>query len=129
MTGAYQPVFELTRGKIVESTHFGAVAVVDSSGHLLAWHGDPKLVTFMRSSAKPLQALPFIELGGDQAFHLTSKEVAILCASHEGTDEHVEVIKGIQAKVGVRGERPVMRYAPAQPPSHRRGHAGTRRSP
>ena len=61
-----------------------------------------QLVTFMRSSAKPLQALSFIEHGGDQTFHLTSKEIAILCASHEGTDEHVEVIKGIQAKVGVQ---------------------------
>jgi L-asparaginase II len=97
----YQPIFELTRGTIVESTHFGAVAVVDSLGHLLAWYGNPKLVTFVRSSAKPLQALPFIELGGDQSFHLTSKEIAILCASHAGTDEHVEVIKAIQAKVGV----------------------------
>ena len=102
MTSEYQPVFELTRGTIVESIHFGAVAVVDSNGRLLAWHGDPKVRTFMRSSAKPLQALPFIEHGGDQTFHLTSKEVAILCASHEGTDEHVEVIKGIQAKAGVQ---------------------------
>ena len=57
MTGPYQPVFELTRGTIVESTHFGAVAVVDSSGRLLAWYGDPKVTTFVRSSAKPFQAL------------------------------------------------------------------------
>lgn len=102
MTGHYLPVFELTRGNIVESTHFGAVAVVESSGRMLAWYGDPTVVTFMRSSAKPLQALSFIEHGGDQAFHLTSKEIAIICASHEGSDEHVEVIKGIQAKVGVQ---------------------------
>jgi L-asparaginase II len=102
MAGEYQPIFELTRGNIVESIHFGAVAVVDSSGRLLAWYGDPKIVTYMRSSAKPLQALSFIEHGGDQAFHLTSKEIAILCASHEGTDEHVEVIKAIQDKVGVQ---------------------------
>jgi L-asparaginase II len=78
------------------------VAVVDSTGRLLAWLGDPKVVTFMRSSAKPLQALAFIEHGGDQAFHLTSRGVAILCASHDGTDEHVEVVKGIQDKVGVQ---------------------------
>ena len=102
MTNDFQPVFELTRGNIVESTHYGAVAVVDSSGKLLAWYGDPTTVTFLRSSAKPFQALPFIEQGGDQAFHLTSKEIAIMCASHEGTDEHVEVIKGIQDKVGVQ---------------------------
>ena len=101
MAGEYNPVFELTRGNIVESTHFGAVAVVDSTGHLLAWYGDPKLVTFLRSSAKPFQALPLIEHGGDQTFHLTSKEIAIICGSHAGTDEHVEVIKAIQAKVGV----------------------------
>jgi len=101
VAGVHQPVFELTRGNIVESIHFGSVAVVDSNGRLLAWYGDPTLVTFMRSSAKPFQALPFIEHGGDQTFHLTSKEIAIICASHEGTDEHVEVIKGIQTKVGV----------------------------
>jgi len=100
--GEYLPVFELTRGTVVESTHFGAVAVVDSSGRLLAWYGDPAAVTFMRSSAKPLQALSFIEHGGDQTFHLTSKEIAIICASHDGSDEHVEVIKGIQVKVGVQ---------------------------
>jgi L-asparaginase II len=98
----YQPVLEVTRGRIVESVHFGAVAVVDSGGHLLAWLGDPHMVTYLRSSSKPFQALPFIERGGDQAFHLTSKEVAIICGSHDGTDEHVEVVKGIQAKVGVQ---------------------------
>lgn len=102
MSEHYKPVFKLTRGNIVESIHFGAIAVVDSSGHLLAWYGDPKTITFMRSSAKPLQALPFIENGGDQSFHLTSREIAIMCASHLGTDEHVEVIKGIQGKVGVQ---------------------------
>jgi len=99
---AYQEILEITRGRIVESVHYGAAAVVDSSGRLLAWHGDPKLVTYLRSSAKPFQALPFIERGGDQTFHLTSKEVAIICGSHGGSDEHVEVIKGLQAKVGVQ---------------------------
>ncbi len=102
MADLYQPVFEVTRGRIVESIHFGAAAVVDSGGRLLAWLGDPKGITFLRSSAKPFQALPFIEHGGDQAFHLTSKEVALLCGSHDGTDEHVEVVKAIQAKVGVQ---------------------------
>ena len=93
---------ELTRGKIVESIHFGAFAVVDPSGRLVASSGDPGLVTFLRSSAKPFQALPFVEQNGDEAFHLTQRELAILCASHSGTDEHVEVVRGIQEKVGVR---------------------------
>jgi len=102
MTESYQPIFEVTRGRIVESIHFGAAAVVDSGGRLLAWLGDPKSLVFLRSSAKPFQALPFIERGGDQTFHLTSKEVALICGSHDGTDEHIEVLNGIQAKVGVQ---------------------------
>lgn len=101
MTDSYQPVFELTRGNIVESLHFGAAAVVDSHGKLLASLGDPNLVTFLRSSAKPFQALPFIERGGHEKFGLTSREISLMCSSHSGTDEHVETVKGMQAKIGV----------------------------
>jgi L-asparaginase II len=99
---SYQPVFQLTRGDIVESLHFGAIAVMASTGRLVAWYGDPGLVTFTRSSAKPLQALPFFENGGMSVYGLTLQEVAIICASHSGTDAHVAVIKSIQAKTGVR---------------------------
>ena len=102
MCDNFRPIFELSRGKTIESIHFGAIAVVDSSGRLLARLGNPQLVTFLRSSSKPLQVLPFIEQGGDQAYHLTSKEIAVLCASHSGTDEHVAVIRAIQAKVDVQ---------------------------
>ena len=101
MTDPYEPVFELTRGRIVESIHFGAAAVVDSRGRLLASLGDPQLVTYLRSTAKPFQALPFIERGGHEKFGLTPREVALTCASHSGTDEHVATVKGMQAKIGV----------------------------
>jgi L-asparaginase II len=101
MSTDYVPVLEVTRGNVCESIHFGAAAVVDSNGRLLASLGNPRVVTFMRSSAKPLQVLSFIENGGDQVYHLTSRELAVICASHEGSDEHVEVVKGIQDKVGL----------------------------
>lgn len=97
----YEPVVELTRGGMVECIHFGAMAVVDSRGNLLASLGDPQLVTFPRSSMKPLQALPFLEDEGPQHFGLTDEEVAILCASHHGTDEHVRVLRAIHTKVGL----------------------------
>lgn len=97
----YEPVFELTRGETVESIHDGAIAVVDAGGKLVAWYGDPQGITFLRSTAKPFQALPFIEHGGHQAFGLTAKEIALICASHSGTDEHVAVARSIQAKAGV----------------------------
>src|SRR5512135_984797 len=101
INSSYQPIFQLTRGDIVESIHFGAIAVVEASGRVMAWYGDPNLVTFTRSSAKPLQALPFLESGGRQHYGLTLQEVALLCASHSGTDAHMAVIKSIQAKTGV----------------------------
>ena len=107
MSSQYVPIVELTRGRIVESIHFGAFAVVDASGKLVASHGDPQAVSFLRSSAKPFQALPFVERGGPAQFGFTQREVAIMCASHSGTDEHVAVVKGMQAKIGV-GESDLM---------------------
>ena len=97
----YLPVYELTRGGTVESIHDGAIAVVDVSGKLIAWYSDPEARTFLRSTAKPFQALPFIEHGGHLAFGLTPKEIALLCASHSGTDEHAAVARSIQVKAGV----------------------------
>ena len=98
----YKPVLEITRGNIVESVHFGAIAVVDAAGTLVASWGDPATKTYLRSSAKPFQAMPLIELGGAETFGLTDREIAVTCASHSGTDEHAGVIRSIQQKVGVR---------------------------
>lgn len=97
----YLPIFHLTRGETVESIHYGAVAVVDASGKLVAWHGDPDVTTYLRSSAKPFQAMPLLEHGGKQHYGLTQREIALTCASHSGTDEHVAVVRSIQAKTGV----------------------------
>ncbi len=99
MTAA--PVFEVTRGNLVESVHYGSIAVVDSSGKLLASYGDPRRVAFLRSSAKPFQALPFVERGGVEYFGLAPRELAIACASHEGSDLHVQTVEGFQQKAGV----------------------------
>jgi L-asparaginase II len=100
-TNPYLPVFELTRGEVVESIHYGAIAISDNCGRLAAWYGSPDAVTYLRSSAKPFQALPFMESGGQEAFQLSPAEVALMCASHSGTDEHVATVRSIQDKTGV----------------------------
>lgn len=97
----FSPLVELTRGPLIESIHFGALAIVDASGQLFASVGDPRLVANLRSSAKPFQALPLIESGGGEQFGFTDREVAIMCASHSGTDAHVAVLQSAQAKIGV----------------------------
>ena len=96
-----QPLFEVTRGNIVESFHYGSIAVVDTNGKLISSSGDPKAVAFLRSSAKPFQALPFVERGGVEYFGFTPRELSISCASHEGSDLHVQTVEGIQEKIGV----------------------------
>src|SRR5512134_902882 len=96
-----EPLLEVTRGDIVESVHYGSIAVVDSNGKLLSSYGDPQTVAFLRSSAKPFQVLPFVEHGGPEHFGFTPRELAICCASHEGSDLHVEIVEGIQKKAGL----------------------------
>lgn len=98
----YEPLVELTRGPIVESVHFGAAAVVDSSGKVLFQAGNIHFNIYLRSSSKPIQALPFVEAGGVEHYQLNEKELSILCASHIGTDEHVKTIQSIQGKVGFK---------------------------
>ena len=98
---AYSPIFALTRGGTVESVHYGAIAVVDIKGRLIAGVGDPELTTFTRSSAKPFQVLPLLVRGGKKYYDLTDREIAIMCASHSGTDNHLEVIQQLQHKTGV----------------------------
>ena len=100
-TTSFEPIFELVRGELVESVHYGAIAVVEASGRLVASLGDPHTITYLRSTAKPLQAIPFIEAGGQEKFGLDLRELALLCASHAGTDEHVRVARSIQRKTGV----------------------------
>ena len=96
-----QPLFEVTRGNLVESIHYGSIVAVDSNGKVLAQHGDPNTVAFLRSSAKPFQAIPFVERGGVEHFGFTPRELSISCASHEGSDLHVQTVIAMQKKIGM----------------------------
>lgn len=89
------------RGNTVESIHHGAVAVVDSRGKLVRYAGDANFVTFLRSSAKPFQALVVVESGAAEAFGFTQKEVAIIAGSHNGEKKHVRLVRSILKKIGL----------------------------
>lgn len=103
MTGPPDPVIlaEGTRGTIVESRHLGHVAVVDADGALVFSLGDPDVPVFLRSSAKPVQALPALVAGAADAFGFTPVEIALACGSHEGEPLHVETARGMLAKAGL----------------------------
>ena len=99
-----ESVVEVTRGAVVESRHRVHVAVVDADGTLRAFSGDPDLVTFWRSSAKPIQALPVVDDGAFDRFGLTPEELALCCGSHSGTAAHVRVAEAMLEKIGLTAE-------------------------
>lgn len=82
-------LIQTDRAGLTECVHFGAIAVTDAQGRLLASAGNPELMTFTRSTLKPFQALPFVEAGGVDHFKFDSSQLALLCASHNGEDRHV----------------------------------------
>ena len=81
------------RGEVVEATHVvHAVAVRD--GAVVAEAGDSARAWFLRSSAKPFQALPLVRARGD----VTDEEVAIASASHLASDEQLAAVRSLLAK-------------------------------
>lgn len=89
---------EVLRGTQVESWHSGAVVVVDSAGVIRALAGDPLLRTFLRSAAKPFQALPLLSAGGAEQYDLSREEIALICASHGGEPRHVATAAALLRK-------------------------------
>jgi L-asparaginase II len=83
------------RGGVVESVHVVHAAAV-RDGALVGEAGDPRLVTFMRSAAKPFQALPLALEEPD----LPSEELAIACASHEATPEQLRLVRALLERAG-----------------------------
>lgn len=92
---------EVTRGDLVESRHRVSVAVVEPSGRLVAAAGDPDLVTYWRSAAKPFQALPLVDDGAADRFGLGDDELALACASHSSEAVHLAGVDRFMAKVGI----------------------------
>jgi len=97
------PLVEVTRGPLVECLHRGDLVVVDFQGRLLAWAGEPDRVSYLRSSAKPLQTLQVLLSGAADRFGFTDAELAIMCASHYGEPFHVAVVESILRKIGLDG--------------------------
>jgi L-asparaginase II len=83
----------LTRGNAMESYHRVHAAVVADSDKLLGEAGDPRAVTFWRSSAKPFQIMPFMASGGFDELQWGAEELAIACGSHGGEPEHVSLVQ------------------------------------
>ena len=81
------------RGDVVEATHLvHAVAVRD--GAVVEQAGESGRIAYLRSSAKPFQALPLVRVRDD----LTTEEIAIASASHLGSPEQLAAVRSLLEK-------------------------------
>lgn len=83
------------RGSFLESEHrVHAVAV--RNGEVVEAAGDPHFACSLRSSAKPLQALPLVRAYDN----LDDAEVAIASASHDAEPAQLEAVRTLLARAG-----------------------------
>jgi L-asparaginase II len=94
-------LLEVWRGNVLESVHRGRYAVARGRD-VVATGGDADEVTFMRSCAKPFQAVAVLESGAREKYGLTDDELALVCGSHHGEDVHVRTAASILRKAGLR---------------------------
>jgi L-asparaginase II len=95
------PLAAITRGALVESVHRGRLVVCDPDGNVLEAVGDPEAYIYARSSAKPFQGLPLVHSGAADAFGLTNRELAVVCASHNAEEPHLVAVRSILEKAGL----------------------------
>ncbi|WP_320674561.1 asparaginase [Prochlorococcus sp. MIT 1341] len=84
----------LKRGSCIESVHRVHAVVCDNKGRNLMAAGEANLETFIRSSLKPFQAIPFLSSGAAEQINAGDSGIAISTSSHEGSTLHArEVFK------------------------------------
>ncbi len=94
-----EPLVQVRRASLTESRHRGHIVAVEPDGNIVAYLGAPETVTFLRSSAKPFQALPLLTSGAADRFEFTEREVALACASHNGEPIHTELVASMLKKI------------------------------
>ncbi len=102
---AQNPILvEVRRGPLVESAHHGAAVVCDAQGKLVAAWGDTARPVYPRSAVKPLQAIAVVETGAADKFALSEAELALSCASHNGSPDHVAAVGAWLKRLGLSGD-------------------------
>ena len=94
-------------------------------GGILDRIGDPEGSVYLRSSAKPFQALPLLFSGAADALGLTDEELAVVCGSHNAEPRHLAAVRSILRKAGLSEEN---LQNGAHPPMHAPSAASLARS-
>jgi L-asparaginase II len=115
---ADEPMVAVRRGGLVESVHRGRLAICGAWGEWLGSLGDPEGYVYLRSSAKPFQALPLVLSGAADAFGLVDEEISVACASHNAEPRHLAAARSILRKANLsEGDLPNGVHLPMHAPS------------
>ncbi|WP_294611652.1 asparaginase [uncultured Roseovarius sp.] len=95
------PMTEIWRGPMAESVHQGHALICDATGGIVEAWGDPSTTILPRSSSKMIQALPLITSGAADAHGLTTEQLALTCASHNGAAIHTTRVNRWLADLGL----------------------------
>jgi L-asparaginase II len=106
---AGEVLLEVVRNEMVESIHNGHLLILDSSGNDLLKLGDVDELIYPRSAVKSLQASAMLRAG----LKLTGPQLALACASHAGSQAHLDVALSILRSAGV--DESVLRNTPDKP--------------
>jgi L-asparaginase II len=88
---------QLVRSGLIESTHSGHLILIAADGTDLLTLGDFDAEMYPRSAIKSLQAAAMVRSG----LEVNDEQLALVCASHGGTNRHQEVALEILKSVGL----------------------------
>lgn len=91
----------IERSGFIESRHIGSAVVLSADGSVVTRLGDITTPIYARSALKPFQALASMQSG----VPLRGAQVALACASHVGSLDHMDVVEGMLKAAGVREEQ------------------------
>lgn len=94
------PMTEIWRASLLESLHLGHAVICDDTGQIVRSWGDPEAVIYPRSSCKMVQALPLVTSGAADKFGLSSEQLALACASHNGAAIHTDRVRAWLDQLG-----------------------------
>ena len=88
---------EVIRNEMVESVHYGHLVLLNAKGGIQLELGDINMPIFPRSCVKPLQARAMVKAG----LNLEPRLLALVTASHSGSETHIEIVHQILKSVGL----------------------------
>ena len=94
----------VTRGDLTESIHVVFAVAVDENGQIIFSSGDSYYLTCIRSSLKPFQAAASIKAGAIDSVKFNDEEIALMCASHQGEQVHINTVFSMLKKLDLNIE-------------------------